>query len=185
MKFEPLNIKGIYKITLDRFNDHRGWFVRNFCYERFTEVGINFQIQQVNHSYTKKKGSFRGIHFQFGPFAEYKLVRCISGRVLDFAVDLRRNSDTLFQSVSVELSSENDQMILIPPGVGHAFQTLEDNSALIYLHSSIYNCDYEGGIKYNDSKLKLKLPLEITEISERDKSLPNIKSNFIGLEYEL
>lgn len=185
MIFEELAIQGVFQITLTPFSDERGWFARMFCNHEFAEHGIQFPINQINHSFTKTKGSFRGIHYQFGEYAEYKLVRCISGAVIDFAVDLRKGSSTLFQSVSAELSAENHRMLLLPPGVGHAFQSLEDNTALIYLHSSFYMKAFEGGIKYNDSKINLNLPLDIADISERDKNHPLLDTHFSGIEYEL
>lgn len=185
MTFEEQNIKGVYKITLNPILDKRGWFARSFCSKEFKEHGIRFDINQINHSYTSLKGSFRGIHYQFGKFAEYKLVRCIAGSVIDYAVDLRKNSRTLYQNIGVELSDSNLQMLLLPPGVGHAFQTLENNTSLIYLHSSFYNKEYEGGFKYNDPKINLNLPLEIMDISERDQNHSLIDSNFLGIDYEL
>ncbi len=112
-------------------------------------------------------------------------MRCINGAVLDFAVDLRKNSATLLQHISLELSSQNHCMLLLPPGVGHAFQTLTDDATLLYLHSSYYNPQYEGGFRYNDEKIKLNLPLPIADISDRDVNHPNIGTNFLGIEYEL
>jgi dTDP-4-dehydrorhamnose 3,5-epimerase len=185
MKFETTQIKGVYKISIQPIADDRGWFGRIFCSKEFALQNINFQINQINHSFTKNKGSFRGIHYQFGAFAEYKLVRCIEGAVQDFAVDLRQNSPTLFQSVAVELSPQNQTMLLLPPGVGHAFQTLENDTALIYLHSSFYNTQFEGGFRYNDAKINLHLPLPIQNISDRDLNYPLISENFKGIEYEL
>jgi len=185
MVFQELSIQGVFKISLNPVSDNRGWFNRLYCKEMFANAGIDFSITQINHSFTKMKGSFRGIHYQIAPFSEYKLITCISGAVLDFGVDLRKNSDTLFQSISVELSESNQQALLLPPGVGHAFQTLEDNTGLLYLHSSFYNKHYEGGIPYNDPKINLNLPLEIADISERDRKHPLIETNFQGIEYEV
>jgi dTDP-4-dehydrorhamnose 3,5-epimerase len=185
MKFEELSISGVFKITLNPKADHRGWFARTYCTQEMQANGIHFDITQINHSFTKTKGSFRGIHYQFGAFAEYKLVRCIAGAVLDFGIDLRKNSSTLYQHVAVELSATNHTMLLLPPGIGHAFQTIADDTALIYLHSSFYNAQFEGGVRHNDAKINLHLPLTIADISDRDLNHPLLAENFLGIEYEL
>lgn len=182
MTFEEQNIKGIYKITLEPITDNRGWFARVFCENQFKGAGIHFKCLQVNHSFTKEKGTFRGIHFQFGNYAEYKLIRCISGSVLDFGVDLRKDSETLFCHYSLELNSENNTMLLLSPGIGHAFQTLQGNSTLNYFHSANYNPLFEGGIRFDDPKINLKLPLKIKNLSERDKTHPFLNDKFTGLE---
>ncbi len=181
MKFEEQSIPGVFVVKLTPFKDTRGWFARMFCENEMNEAGIPFSCKQINHSFTAQKGSFRGIHYQFGEFAEYKLVRCIAGSVLDIAVDLRQHASTLFQHVAVELSHDNDTMLLLPPGVGHAFQTLQDDSALIYCHSSFYNPAFEGGVRYDDPKINLHLPLPITDLSDRDKQHPFLNPNFTGL----
>jgi dTDP-4-dehydrorhamnose 3,5-epimerase len=185
MIFEEQNIKGIFKVTLSPYIDNRGAFSRLFCEEEFAQAGIPFSCKQINQSFTKEKGSFRGIHYQFGAFAEWKLIRCIQGSVLDFGVDLRKNSSTLYKSFSIELTEDNHTMLLLPPGVGHAFQTLEENTTLVYFHSSFYNSKYEGGIKFDDPKIQLNLPLEITNLSERDKNHPLINTDFTGIDYEM
>jgi dTDP-4-dehydrorhamnose 3,5-epimerase len=185
MQFEQTKIEGVYIVKLSKHEDHRGWFARAYCENEFQNQGINFCIRQINHSFTKQRGSFRGVHYQFGKFSEHKLVKCISGSVIDFGVDLRKNSSTLFETVSVELTDSNNTMLLLPPGVGHGFQTLKDDTSLIYLHSSFYNKNYEGGFRYNDAKINLNLPLAISDISERDCKHPLINHNFLGVEYEV
>lgn len=184
MKFIEQNIKGVYLIEAKVIEDNRGYFFRTYCDDEFSQIGLNIQWKQSNHSFTRKKGTFRGVHFQTAPFSEYKLIRCIAGAVMDFGVDLRRNSPTLYQHISAELTEDNHQMLLLPPGVGHGFQTLMDNSALIYMHSALYKPDFEGGVFYDDEKIKLPLPLQITEISDRDKNYGLIPDNFDGIDYE-
>lgn len=184
MLFIEQSIKGVYLIEANVIEDNRGHFFRTFCADEFSQIGLNIQWKQSNHSFTKKKGTFRGVHFQTAPYSEYKLIRCIAGAVLDFGVDLRKQSSTLYQHVSVELTSENHQMLLLPPGVGHGFQTLMDNTALIYMHSELYKPKFEGGVFYDDNKIKLPLPLQITEISDRDKNYGLIPESFKGIDYE-
>lgn len=184
MQFTKLDIEGVFLIKPLVLEDKRGYFFRTFCEEDFAREGMAIQWKQANHSFTRRKGTFRGIHYQVAPFQEYKLIRCICGSVIDFGVDLRKGSKTFLKHVKVELSAENNLMLLLPPGVGHAFQTLEDNTALVYMHSAVYQPSHEGGVFYNDNKIKLPLPLQITEISERDSNYAAMPGSFNGIEYE-
>jgi dTDP-4-dehydrorhamnose 3,5-epimerase len=181
MKFTELSIAGVYLIEVNKIEDARGYFFRTFDDEEFSKHGLNIHWKQANHSFSLKKGTFRGIHFQKKPFQEYKLIRCTSGAILDFGIDLRKDSKTLFQHIQVELNEKNHAMLLLPPGVGHAFQTLEDNTTLVYMHSELYQPNFEGGFYYDDNKIKLSLPLPITEISERDKNYLMMSDDFEGL----
>lgn len=184
MKFQELEIEGIYLIETQKIEDSRGYFFRTYCEEEFSNVGLTIQWKQTNHSFTAKKGTFRGIHYQIAPYQEYKLIRCISGSVIDFGVDLRKDSKTFLNNISIELNAQNNKMLLLPPGVGHAFQTLEDDTALVYMHSALYKPSHEGGVFYDDKKIKLPLPLHITEISERDRSYSALPDNFGGIDFE-
>lgn len=184
MKFKELEISGVYLIEPKILEDTRGHFFRTYCHDEYNEIGLSIHWKQANHSFTAQKGTFRGIHFQVAPFQEYKLIRCIAGSVLDFGVDLRKGSKTFLKNIGVELNTHNNNMLLLPPGVGHAFQTLEDNTTLIYMHSAVYKPSHEGGVFYGDKKIKLPLPLHITEISERDKSYAQLSDNFEGIDFE-
>lgn len=135
----------------------------------------------MNHSFTRAAGSIRGMHFQYPPHTEVKLVRCIAGAVLDVIVDLRKDSPTFLQWFGCELSAENKKLIYIPDGFAHGFQTLTDNAELLYQHSTIYQPGAEGGLRYNDERLKIDWPLESTVISERDKNHPLIDGGFAGI----
>lgn len=126
MQFTELGIKGVFLINPKKISDSRGYFFRTYGEEEFSSAGISVVWKQANHSFTEKKGTFRGIHYQTVPYQEYKLIRCVSGAVVDFGVDLREGSPTLFQHISVELNAKNHSMLLLPPGVGHGFQSLED-----------------------------------------------------------
>jgi dTDP-4-dehydrorhamnose 3,5-epimerase len=184
MKFTELGIKGVYLVETQKIEDHRGHFFRTYCEDEFERNGLKIHWKQTNHSFTKARGAFRGIHFQVAPYSEYKLIRCISGSVIDFGVDLRKGSATLFGHVHAELSADNHAMLLLPPGVGHAFQTLEDNTALVYMHSAPYMPGYEGGVFYDDKKIKLPLPLRVTELSEKDSNYAGLPDDFGGIDYE-
>lgn len=182
MIFHPLPLNDALIIELIPKGDSRGKFTRFFCSNELKEINSEFNIVQINHSYTQRKGTIRGLHFQYPPKAEIKMITCISGKVFDVLVDLRKESSTYLKWHCVELSSDNNRMIYIPKGFAHGFQTLEDDSELLYFHSEFYSPDYEGGIMYNDKQLKIDWPLDVSEISERDMNYINIESDFKGIE---
>ena len=181
MNFTETKLKGSYSVDIIPFVDERGWFVRTFCKNDFREIGFTKEWVQINHSFTAKEGTIRGMHFQYPPFAEIKLVRCISGKIFEVIVDLRKGSDTFLEWVGVELSAENKKMMFIPEGFAHGFQTLTDDTQLIYHHTNIYKPESEGGFTHDDSMINIKWPLEVSCISGRDKMLPPLTNNFEGL----
>ncbi len=181
MKFIETDLDGIYIIEISSIEDNRGHFFRAYCKRDFEQIGHTKEFVQINQSFNKHKGTFRGFHYQKPPFKEIKVVRCISGKVIDIVVDIRRNSKTFLQSIQVELSEENKKMIYIPEGFAHGFITLKENSQLLYYHSSFYEPNFERGLRYNDPVLKIKFPREIKIISDRDKSLPLITNQFKGI----
>jgi dTDP-4-dehydrorhamnose 3,5-epimerase len=181
MKFAPTHLKGVYTIDVQPVSDSRGWFARTFCKEEFAEIGHTKEWVQLNHSFTNKKGTIRGMHYQLPPHSEIKLVRCIAGAVLDIVIDLRKDSETFLKWTSAELSSANMKMIYIPQGFAHGFQTLSDNCELIYHHSAFYTPQAEGGIRYDDPLINIKWPLALTDISERDLSHSFLNEKFKGI----
>jgi dTDP-4-dehydrorhamnose 3,5-epimerase len=170
MVFQKTPLAGLYLLEPRIIRDERGLFARTFCKKEFAEIGFDKDFVQFNHSFNSKKGTLRGMHFQLAPFAETKLIRCVEGRVFDVAVDLRKDSKTYLQYFGVELSKENMFSILIPEGFAHGFQTLEDNSALIYHHTEYYTPNVDSGILYNDPALAINWPLGISIISQKDTS---------------
>jgi len=182
MIFQETGLKGCFVIKCNSYADIRGTFNKYYDLNEFSNHKLAFDIKQVNHSINLFRGTFRGLHYQNYPYNESKLIRCIKGAVLDFAVDLRKDSSTFLKYFSLELTEENCLMVLIPKGFAHGFITLKDKSELLYLHSGEYNIDADSGIRYNDPKINLKLPaIEIQSISEKDNNLPYIDNNFIGL----
>jgi len=181
MKFIETNLKNLYIIEPELLKDERGLFYRVFCRNELKEIEHVKEIVQINQSLTKKKGSLRGMHFQYPPKAEIKIVKCLYGSVFDVAIDLRKNSSTLLQWHGEVLSAENKKMIYIPEGFAHGFQTLENNSELLYLHTEFYSPKYEGGIRYNDPRINIKWPLEISYISNRDNEFNLLDNNFLGI----
>lgn len=181
MIFSPTPLQGSYVIDLTPLSDERGWFARTYCENEFKEIGNTARWVQLNHSYTAKKGTIRGMHFQVPPFREIKMVRCIRGKVFDVIVDIRINSARFLQWFGVELSADAMNMLYIPEGFAHGFQTLNDDCELIYHHSEFYTPGAEGGIKYNDPAVDIRWPLEVSSISERDLNHPMLNENFKGI----
>ena len=182
LNIQSTNFDDLYVIEPIVNQDDRGSFFRVFCENELKDILNGKTIKQINHSITSKKGTFRGLHFQYKPNCEVKIVKCIKGKVLDIVVDIRRDSKTFLQTYFIELSEENRKMIYIPEGFAHGFQTLEDNSELLYLHTNIYSPNSEGALNIKDSSLNIQLPLDIIEISKRDEEHDFISSNFKGIE---
>lgn len=161
--------------------DSRGFLSRFYCENEFCNVGINKPIIQINHTLTRNKGAVRGLHFQYPPYAEIKLVSCLQGEVFDVAVDLRRDSSTYLRWYGAKLTSQNRQSLLIPEGFAHGFQTLTENCELLYLHTAAYQPESEGALNVSDPALAIAWPLVITEISERDRNHKMLEQNFQGI----
>jgi dTDP-4-dehydrorhamnose 3,5-epimerase len=182
MKFTEIPLKGAYIIETEPFRDKRGLFARTYCKREFQEIGHNKDFVQFNHSATTQKGTLRGMHYQVPPSAEIKLIRCVSGKVYDVIVDIRFQSPTFLRCYGVELDEENMRMIYVPEGFAHGFQTLEDNTQLIYHHTQYYDPANERGIRYNDPSIAIEWPLEPVNVTDKDKSYPLIDNNFKGIK---
>lgn len=177
-----LPLAGLKRVERQRLGDSRGFLSRLFCAEELAEAGWIKPIAQINHTYTARQGTVRGMHFQRPPHAEMKLVSCIRGEVWDVAVDLRAGSPTFLQWHSERLSAENGCALLIPEGFAHGFQTLTDDVELLYCHSEAYAAEAEGGLNPADPRLGINWPLAITEVSARDAGHPPITSDFEGIQ---
>ena len=180
MHFIPSPLAGAYLIKPTQTADNRGWFSRIYCREEYAEIEPDLNWVQFNNSFTYKTGTIRGLHFQYEPFSEIKLVRCISGEIFDVIVDVRENSPTFLKWFSGVLSSQNRTMMYVPRGFAHGFQTLTDNCEIFYAHSYSYKAGHEGAIKYNDPAIAVEWPLPVSEISDRDRILPLITEAFKG-----
>jgi dTDP-4-dehydrorhamnose 3,5-epimerase len=181
MKFIATPLEGAYIIELEPVEDERGFLARTFCREEFARVGLSTEIVQMNHSFTKQKGTVRGMHYQVAPACEAKLVRCVAGKVHDVMVDLRMDSPTFLSSYGVELFQVAGRMVYIPAGFAHGFQAITDNAALIYCHTAPYNPECERGLRFDDPALAIKWPLPPTAVSERDRKHPYINDQFKGV----
>jgi dTDP-4-dehydrorhamnose 3,5-epimerase len=162
-------------------SDERGFLERLYCDSELTAEGIRLPIVQANRTMTVRKGTIRGMHFQNPPHTETKLVSCLSGRVFDVAVDLRRGSPTFLHWHGEELSAGNHKSMLIPAGFAHGLQTLENDCELLYFHSAAYAAEAEGGIHPQDPKIGIAWPLPIAEMSSRDQDHPALAAEFKGL----
>lgn len=180
-KITNLPLTGLKLIERKPLGDHRGFLTRLFCAQELAAAGWDKPIAQINHSYTAKQGTLRGLHFQHPPYAEMKLVSCIRGAVWDLALDLRQGSPTFLQWHAQQLSAENNCALLIPQGFAHGFQTLRDDVELLYCHSMPYEASAEAGLQPTDPGLGIPWPQEITEISARDTSLPLLDDQFEGI----
>ncbi len=181
MEFIASPINGLYTVLLKKLEDDRGLFARTYCKNEFKKIGFEKEFVQFNHSYNKMKGTIRGMHFQQIPFAETKLIRCVQGAVYDVAVDIRKNSPTFLQWFGVELTAENMVSILIPEGFAHGFQTLKDDSALIYHHTAFYTQQADAGIRFDDPTVNVRWKLLPVNMTEKDKNYPMIDNNFKGI----
>ena len=179
MIFQELDLIGGYLINLEKLEDFRGFNSRLFCDQEFTKLGLNQHWKQINNTYNSKKGTLRGLHFQREPFAEVKLVRCISGSIWDVMIDIRKDSKTFGKYFGKELNTKNRSMMYVPRGFAHGFLTLSDETEVLYMVSEVYNKPYEAGIIWNDPDLDIKWPIEPRIISEKDNNALRLKDVLI------
>ena len=172
MVFLETDLKGAYIIELERREDNRGFFARGFCQKEFEAHGLKPTIAQANIASNRLKGTLRGMHFQFPPAAETKLVRCTRGAILDIIVDLRPESPTFLHHIAVELSADNQRALYVPERFAHGYQALEDNTDTSYQVGEFYTPGSEGGLSYADPRLGLSWPVPITVMSDKDQSWP-------------
>lgn len=181
MEFHELSIPGVYRLDARWIGDQRGGFARLFCQQEFEPYFGDGSIRQINHSINRERGTVRGLHYQNPPHAEIKIVRCMAGSIFDVVVDLRRGSPTFLHWLGVELSSENRHALLIPHGCAHGFQTLADDSEILYFHSEYYTPGAEGGIRHDDPRLGIEWPLPPINLSDRDVAHPSIAPGYAGI----
>jgi len=171
-----LPLAGLKRVQRQRLGDSRGFLARLFCAEDLAAAGWAKPIAQINHTFTAKRGTVRGMHFQRVPHAEMKLVSCLRGEVFDVAVDVRPGSPTFLQWHGERLSADNGCALLIPEGFAHGFQALSDDVELMYCHSAAYCAQDEAGLNPQDPRLALAWPLVITELSARDAGHPLLRA---------
>jgi len=168
MIFEEMKLAGAFVIELEKREDDRGFFARTFCQKEFADHGLKPTIAQANLAFNGSRGTLRGMHFQYPPAAETKLVRCTRGAILDIIVDLRPESPTYLEHIAVELTADNHRSLYVPERFAHGYQVLEDSTETSYQVGEFYTPDTEGGLRYDDPRLGLTWPLPVTETSPKD-----------------
>lgn len=169
MKIISTKFKDLFIIELEPYKDNRGEFFRLFCKKELKSILLDNDIKQINYSKSRNKGTVRGLHYQVYPHEEIKIFTCIKGRLFDVVVDIRKDSATYLEYHGIELSPEKNNMIYVPAGFAHGFQTLEDDTQALYMTTEFYVPEYEKIINYKDPKIGIKWPLLVSEISEKDK----------------
>lgn len=182
LKLTRLNLNGVYIVNLGKKIDSRGVFSRLFCAEDMGKILGDRLVVQINYSSNRLAGTIRGLHYQHFPNADMKIVRCVKGAIWDVVVDLRQDSPTFLHWTSIELREHSSDMVIIPEGCAHGFQVLEDNSELLYFHTNYYKKECEGGFIYDDPTFNISWPLEVTEISEKDRNLKRVYKHFNGVK---
>jgi len=175
MIFSETPFDGAFIIELEKHQDQRGYFARTFCQREFEAKGLDTNLVQANNSLSLSKGTLRGMHYQKAPYAEAKLVRCISGACFDVMIDLRPDSKTYCQWFGLELTEKNRKMLYIPEGFAHGFQTLADNTELFYLVSQFYTPEAERGVRWNDLRFGISWPEEKVLLSDKDLTWPDFQ----------
>src|SRR3954452_7779415 len=181
MIFTETRLKGAFLVDIERREDSRGFFARVFCQKEFEERGLKPVIAQANIAFNNRRGTVRGMHFQYPPAAETKFVRATRGSILDIIVDLRPESPTYLQHVAVELTADNHRGLYVPERFAHGYQVLEDATETSYQVGAFYTPGAEGGLLHDDPALGLTWPLPVTEISDKDRSWPLLENCEIEL----
>jgi dTDP-4-dehydrorhamnose 3,5-epimerase len=172
MIFQETTLEGAFIVELEKNEDHRGFFARAFCSREFAQRGLSPRVVQANISFSAKKGTLRGMHYQVRPASEPKFIRCVRGAIWDVVIDMRPDSPTYLQHIGIELSADNRRAIFVPDIFAHGNQALTDNVELLYLVGEFYAPGCERGVRYDDPGLGIQWPLPVTVLSEKDATWP-------------
>jgi dTDP-4-dehydrorhamnose 3,5-epimerase len=184
MRFEPLGIAGAALARIEPHRDDRGFFARTFCVEEFEAAGLPPQAVQASVSYNERAGTLRGMHFQWPPSLEGKLVRCLRGAVHDVLLDLRPRSSTYLQHVAVQLDEDNRDAVFIPRGVAHGFLTLAPRTEVLYQMTDVFAPELAAGVRWDDPGFAISWPGPVAVISERDARCASFDRQSFEREYE-
>jgi len=174
LKFERLDLPGVFLISEERRVDERGHFARLWCDEEFAQHGLVNRLRQINTGFSPQAGTLRGMHYQLPPAAEVKVVRCARGAVFDVAVDLRRGSPSFGRWAGTELCAGDGRMLYVPKGFAHGYLTLVDDSELVYLTSAAYVAATARGVRYDDPAIAVRWPAAVRIVSAADRSWPDL-----------
>ncbi|GAA5622935.1 dTDP-4-dehydrorhamnose 3,5-epimerase [Brucella sp. NBRC 12952] len=174
MQVRPLGLDGVFEISTRKFGDDRGFFSETYNAKSFTEAGIDLTFVQDNHSFSAAKGVVRGLHYQLPQFAQDKLVRVTRGAILDVAVDIRKSSSTFGKWVSLEVTAEKWNQILVPKGFAHGFMTLVENTEVIYKVTNYYSPEHDRSIRFDDPDIGIDWPIASSDVklSDKDQKAP-------------
>lgn len=175
MNFQETKISGVFELLLEPMADERGFFARTWCKNEFEAQGLGSSLEQCSISYNTRKRTLRGMHFQVAPFQETKLVRCTRGAIYDVVLDLRPESHTYKQWISVFLTAEDRNMIYVPKGCAHGFLTLRDDTEVFYQMSEVFDAASARGVRWNDPAFGISWPEKVEVISERDRTYPDFQ----------
>jgi dTDP-4-dehydrorhamnose 3,5-epimerase len=174
MKFTANKLAGVWVVEMERHADERGWFARTWCSEEFAQRGLNPQLSQCSASFNHHRGTLRGMHYQAPPHEEDKVVRCVRGAIFDVALDLRPSSPTFRQWTGVELTPENGCALYVPAGCAHGFQTLADNTEVLYHISGTWHPECARAVRWNDPAFGITWPQSTGVImNDRDRNCPD------------
>jgi dTDP-4-dehydrorhamnose 3,5-epimerase len=175
MKFTPTPLEGAFLVEIEPVGDERGFFARTWCAEEFQARGLDPHLAQCSFSFNTRRGTLRGMHYQGPPYEEAKLVRCSSGAIYDVILDLRPGSRTYCKWFHAELTASTRQMLYVPRGFAHGFQTLADDTEVVYLISAPYRPEYGRGVRWDDPLFGIRWPIRDPILSERDRRFPDFK----------
>jgi len=172
MIFRETTLKGAFVIEMEKFEDKRGFFARAWCQKEVEAKGLISRVAETNISFSKRRGTLRGMHYQVAPYEQVKLVRCTAGAIYDVIIDMRLDSPTYRKWTGVELTAENYRMLYVPEHFAHGFQTLEDDTEVTYQVSQFYSPESERGVRYDDPVFQVEWPRPVEVISEKDIAWP-------------
>lgn len=183
MRLTPTALAGVLLADLRLHQDARGFFARAFCESEFAAAGVAVRMVQTNISWNARRGTLRGMHFQWPPSQEGKLVRCTRGRMLDVLLDLRPAEATFGQHIQVELDADSRRAVYIPPGIAHGFQTLQDDTEIFYQMGDYHAAELADGVRWNDPAFGIRWPIASPVISERDAAYPDFDPAQYRIKY--
>jgi len=173
LKFTPTGLAGAFLVEIEPVSDARGFFARLWCSDAFAQQGMDPQMVQASISHNAAAGTLRGLHFQWPPSREAKLVRCERGRIHDVIVDLRPDSPTFGEHHAFELDGRRHNALFVPAGFAHGFQTLEADTDIVYMMSDFYRPDLQDGLRPDDPAFGIRWPLPVSAIAPRDRAYPD------------
>lgn len=185
MEIKETSIPDVKLVIPDVFGDNRGWFYESYNYEKLYALGIETVFVQDNRSFSQRKGTLRGLHFQKAPKAQTKLLCCTRGEILDVAVDLRKGSPTYLKWVSAHLSAENKHFLYIPKGFAHGFVTLTDNVEVLYKVDDYYSKENDRSVRFDDESIGVDWGITDPILSQKDITAPLLKNSDVNFVYEV